>query len=45
MLGRIGTPEDIAGVAAFMASDDAAFMTAQCVSVDGGKFDLLSRSG
>ena len=35
-LGRFGTPEDVANVAAFLASDDAAYMTGQVVSVDGG---------
>lgn len=36
-LGRIGTPEDVAGVAAFLASEDAAFMTGASVPVDGGR--------
>ncbi len=35
-LGRVGAPEDIAGVAAFLASDDASFMTGAAVPVDGG---------
>ncbi|WP_448582929.1 SDR family NAD(P)-dependent oxidoreductase [Thermaurantiacus sp.] len=35
-LRRLGTPEDIAGVAAFLASDDAAFVTATSIVVDGG---------
>ncbi len=35
-LKRLGTPEDIAGVAAFLASDDAAFVTATSLVVDGG---------
>jgi NAD(P)-dependent dehydrogenase (short-subunit alcohol dehydrogenase family) len=35
-LRRIGTPEDVAGVAAFLASDDAAFITGQTIYVDGG---------
>ena len=34
--GRIGTPEDIAAAAAFLASDDAAYITAQTLNVDGG---------
>lgn len=33
---RNGTPDDIAGVAAFLCSDDAAYMTAQVLVVDGG---------
>ena len=34
---RAGTPEDIAGAALFLASDDAAFITGQVLSVDGGR--------
>ena len=34
--GRFGTPEEIAGVCAFLASDDGVFMTGQVVNVDGG---------
>jgi 2-hydroxycyclohexanecarboxyl-CoA dehydrogenase len=33
---RLGQPEDIPGIVAFFASDDAAFMTGQVVSVSGG---------
>jgi NAD(P)-dependent dehydrogenase (short-subunit alcohol dehydrogenase family) len=35
-LRRAGTGEDIAGVVAFLLSDDAAYMTGEVVSVDGG---------
>lgn len=35
-IGRLGTPEDVAKAAAFIASDDAAFMTGTDVLVDGG---------
>ncbi len=35
-LGRIGVPEDYAGMVAFLASDDAAFITGQTISVSGG---------
>jgi NAD(P)-dependent dehydrogenase (short-subunit alcohol dehydrogenase family) len=35
-LGRLGTPEDIAGVVSFLASQDASFMTGQMLVVDGG---------
>jgi len=34
--GRVGEPEDIAGVIAFLASDAARYMTGQVVTVDGG---------
>lgn len=35
-LGRLGMPEDIAQVTAFLASEKASFMTGQILSVDGG---------
>ena len=35
-LGRFGTPEDIARAVAFLVSEDAAFITGQVLSVDGG---------
>ena len=35
-LGRIGAPEDVARAVAFLVSDDAAFITGQVLSVDGG---------
>ena len=45
MLGRIGEPEEIAAAALFLASDESAFMTAQAMTVDGGRMDFLSHSG
>jgi 3-oxoacyl-[acyl-carrier protein] reductase len=35
-LGRIGQPQEIAAVIAFLASDRASFITGQCFSADGG---------
>ncbi|MBK5106346.1 MAG: SDR family oxidoreductase [Burkholderiales bacterium] len=35
--GRLGTPEDIAKVALFLASDAAAWVTGQTIAVDGGQ--------
>ncbi|MFI0349061.1 SDR family NAD(P)-dependent oxidoreductase [Actinomadura sp. 9N407] len=35
-LGRLGTPEDIAGVVAFLASDLARFVNGETIDVDGG---------
>ncbi|HET9109659.1 MAG TPA: SDR family oxidoreductase [Ktedonobacterales bacterium] len=35
-LGRLGQPEDVANVAAFLASDEAAFLSGIAVPIDGG---------
>jgi NAD(P)-dependent dehydrogenase (short-subunit alcohol dehydrogenase family) len=35
-LGRPATPEEIAGVVAFLASDDAGFVTGVTIPIDGG---------
>jgi 3-oxoacyl-[acyl-carrier protein] reductase len=35
-LGRIGQPNDIAGVAAFLASDDSAWLRGQTIQAAGG---------
>ncbi|HEU4946274.1 MAG TPA: SDR family NAD(P)-dependent oxidoreductase [Kribbella sp.] len=35
-IGRLGTPEEIARVALFLAGDDASFMTGSIVTADGG---------
>ena len=34
-LGRLGTPEDVAGAVAFLASDDASYLTGQAIGIDG----------
>ncbi|MGA7109233.1 MAG: glucose 1-dehydrogenase [Terracidiphilus sp.] len=35
-LGRLGTPEDVSGLVAFLASDDAAYVTGSTFVIDGG---------
>ena len=35
-LGRLGTPEDVAGVVLFLASEKSEFITGQVIGVDGG---------
>jgi D-sorbitol dehydrogenase (acceptor) len=35
-LGYMGSPQDIAGAAVFLASDEASYITAQTINVDGG---------
>jgi len=35
-MGRLGDPEDLAGPTAFLASDDARYITGACLVVDGG---------
>lgn len=36
-LGRLETPEDVAGLVAFLASDDAKYMTGQAINITGGR--------
>jgi len=39
-LGRCGEPDEIAAVAAFLASDDASYITGQTIYPDGGRLAL-----
>ncbi len=41
MLGRPGDPEDIANAVAFLASPQSGFITAQILTVDGGRMDYI----
>jgi NAD(P)-dependent dehydrogenase (short-subunit alcohol dehydrogenase family) len=36
-IGRIGQPEEVASTIAFLASEDASFMTGLAIPVDGGR--------
>jgi NAD(P)-dependent dehydrogenase (short-subunit alcohol dehydrogenase family) len=35
-VGRLGTAEEIAGAAVYLASDEAAFVTGAALTIDGG---------
>jgi meso-butanediol dehydrogenase/(S,S)-butanediol dehydrogenase/diacetyl reductase len=36
LLGRISSPDDVAGMASFLASSDSDYVTGQSIQVDGG---------
>ncbi|HEX7578591.1 MAG TPA: 3-oxoacyl-[acyl-carrier-protein] reductase [Thermoanaerobaculia bacterium] len=38
VLGRLGTPDDVAGAVLFLASDSASYVTGICLNVSGGLF-------
>jgi len=44
MMGRIGEPEDIANAVAFLASPEAGWITAQVLTVDGGRMDYIGHA-
>ncbi|MDQ4128653.1 MAG: SDR family oxidoreductase, partial [Actinomycetota bacterium] len=39
-LKRAGTPEDVANAVAFLATDEAAYITGECIHISGGSFML-----
>jgi 3-oxoacyl-[acyl-carrier protein] reductase len=41
MVGRTGRPADIANAVAFLASPESGFVTAQVLTVDGGRMDYI----
>jgi acetoacetyl-CoA reductase len=36
-IGRLGKPEEIAGLCAYLASDEAAFLTGANIAINGGQ--------
>jgi glucose 1-dehydrogenase len=40
-VGRLGEPSDVAAAVAFLASDEAGFLTGECVLVDGGRAAVM----
>jgi 3-oxoacyl-[acyl-carrier protein] reductase len=41
MVGRVGDPEDIAHAVAFLVAPESGFITAQVITVDGGRMDYI----
>ena len=44
MVRRVGTPEDIANAVAFLAAPESGFVTAQILTVDGGRMDYIGHA-
>lgn len=41
VLGRIGTTQDVANLALFLASDDSSFICGETIAIDGGRTDRM----
>jgi 3-oxoacyl-[acyl-carrier protein] reductase len=44
MTRRTGTPEDVANAVAFLAAKESGFITAQVLTVDGGRMDYIGHA-
>jgi 3-oxoacyl-[acyl-carrier protein] reductase len=44
MMGRVGEPEDIANAVVFLASPGSGWITAQTLTVDGGRMDYIGHA-
>jgi 3-oxoacyl-[acyl-carrier protein] reductase len=44
IMGRVGEPEDIANAVAFLASPESGWITAQMLTVDGGRMDYIGHA-
>jgi Enoyl-(Acyl carrier protein) reductase len=44
MMGRIGEPHDIANAVVFLASPGSGWITAQMLTVDGGRMDYIGHA-
>src|SRR2546428_10518208 len=42
MVGRVGDPHDVAHAVAFLAAPESSFITAQVLTVDGGRMDYIA---
>jgi NAD(P)-dependent dehydrogenase (short-subunit alcohol dehydrogenase family) len=42
-LGRVGNPEEVAELIAFLVSDKAKFITGECIAIDGARQNLGAR--
>ena len=44
MMGRIGEPDDVANAVVFLASPESGWITAQALTVDGGRMDYIGHA-